>query len=102
MNISIDIIDKQLSSTLKTASAKLIETLSDFIDGCTSLMCHLCFNLVLISLTDKNQYFVNRLVTDFPGMFNYFLALREESRMETAFMILNVLCYIVPKRMDLM
>jgi hypothetical protein len=102
VNISIDVIDKQRSCTMKTAAAKLIETLSDFIDGCTSLISHLCFDLMMISLTEKNQYFVNKLVTGFPGIFNYFLALKDESRLENSFMVLSVLCYVIPKRMDLM
>ena len=46
VNLAIDTVDKQSNEILKSAAARVLEMLSDHIDGCTSFASHLSIMMI--------------------------------------------------------
>ncbi len=100
VSLALDTCDKQQSQVIKTQAAKLLESISDHIDGAVSYTCIFCCNAVSFALKHQKENIANFVtLTEFQD--SLFLQLPPELIAETSLIALTTISYIVPKRPDL-
>ncbi|EGR28514.1 hypothetical protein IMG5_173700 [Ichthyophthirius multifiliis] len=103
VRFSLDTCDRQLSYTYKCASAKLLETICDYIDGFETIVSLLLLQIMSASISCEN---LESMDSQFPSLSIFkstvFLSkCPREKRIETCLIGLSVLSYLTPKRLDI-
>ncbi len=100
VHLALDTCDKQQSQTTKTQAAKLLETISDHIDGVITYICFFCCQAISFALHHNKQN-IEQFNTLVEFGQSAYLALPGELIAESALVALTTISYIVPKRPDL-
>lgn len=94
----------KISETLKTYSAKILETLADHIDGSLSYIANVTISAIYFSL-GKND--INEISGKYPHLLsiaqgNFIQNTPPDIRIETCLMMLSTLNYCISKRKDIL
>jgi len=89
---------------IKAKAAKLLESLADHIDGAISFISKFCCQALLLSLKGKKEMLkitppAEILITTYEN--SVFMKGSIEIIAETSLMALTTICYVIPKRQDL-
>jgi hypothetical protein len=97
-----DVCERQESETYKTASAKLLEGLCDYIDGILSFTVSFVIQAIDFALTGKDFTLISNYKLLEPFAQSSLLAAKHEHIADVGLVVLCIISYALEKRKDLM